>query len=400
MCKCLLKAAKCIAVAFNVIFFILGLGMFGGGIYLTTHDMEDYIGKYRDKVPPISEFVPADQQNKGPIDVASLQKKADDFIDEGMDNVKAVVNKVITIVIATGVVMASVALLGIIALTCCNKKNICVLIYLIALIIIIIPFIVLMVFTADETKLRRIMFKKLESLAFTKEFVNRYFMAAIQEEFNCCGVRGSVDYFCHDIYDYVCNAGCMTLDMIWREMKEKMKIPMCKRETELVKTCKVITDKNSADCDTKLNVPKPIAASKAPICKDYKKTWQSEKPRTLEYMKEKFGEYDPANIDTEGQFKVKGSPLKDDKGQLSGCGFVMWKKVNAKTFLNYGLIFAIIIFLLLLFQIVIAVVSFFCNKKNNKQKSTSTSSGSSKSKSAAAATTSNNKQSSSGSSSY
>jgi len=82
--------------------------MFGGGIYLTTHDMEDYIGKYRDKVPPISEFVPADQQNKGPIDVASLQKKADDFIDEGMDNVKAVVNKVITIVIATGVVMASV----------------------------------------------------------------------------------------------------------------------------------------------------------------------------------------------------------------------------------------------------------------------------------------------------
>ena len=50
--------------------------------------------------------------------------------------------------------MLFIALLGIIALTCCKKRSCCATIYMVVLIIAIIPFIVLIVYVADDAILR------------------------------------------------------------------------------------------------------------------------------------------------------------------------------------------------------------------------------------------------------
>ena len=47
-----------------------------------------------------------------------------------------------------------------------------------------------------------VIFDKLDKLALNEDFTNRFFMAAIQSELECCGVRGNVDYCCNGIYDF------------------------------------------------------------------------------------------------------------------------------------------------------------------------------------------------------
>jgi len=238
-------------------------------------------------------------------------------------------------------------------------------------------------------------------VAFKTKFVNRFFMAVIQQQFECCAVRAAADYFCHDIYDYVCNAGCLTKQEVWLLMKRKSAltggIPACKKAPDLVDlSCNPGSKKimGEEDCTTKVNVPKPIAASKAAACKNYKGTLdrnldESDSASYILSLQEKFQQYDPAKDNlplTSRTFRVFGSSLKED-GVLRrpGCGYKIWGMVDMKSYLNYAMIFSLVIIILLAFQIVVAFLSLCCNKKDKvkklKKRSSSSSSKSSSSSS-------------------
>jgi len=388
---CIFKFLKCIAVTINIIVFLIGITLLAGAIYVKTNvNLKEKLGnEYRDKVPDIEQFVPGDTKN---ANIAKLQKEADEFVDKGMDKVVSTVHHVIIAIIVIGLVTSSIALMGIIAFTCCNKKKCCILMFLIVLFLLLVPFIVILAFTAKESYLRGFLFEKLDDVALKTKFVNRFFMAVIQQQFECCAVRTAADYFCHDIYDWACNAGCLTTGLIWNRMKNPLAPRACKKDTWSVDMCKALRF-SSDDCTTKLNVPKPIAASKATACKNYKGTLdrnldESDSESYISSLKTKFQQYDPAQDDplTSRTFRVFGSSLNDN-GVLRrpGCGYKIWGMVDMKSYLNYAMIFSLVIIILLVFQIVVAFLSLCCNKKDKvkklKKRSSSSSSKSSSSSS-------------------
>jgi len=329
MCKCFFRFAKCLAVFVNVILLILGLGCLGGGIYaLTQIDVKDLLGKtYNDSVPPIETFVPNEAKND---QTAILTTKASKFVDESMEKIGRTSKKIFIGLVGLGAVMVFITLLGIMAFSCCNKNSCFVIVYLILLILVLVPFIVMTVFTADESFFKGMIFAKLDDLALKKEFVNRYFMAALQSQLKCCGVRGSVDYFCHGIYDFACNPGCMTFNRFWKAMVDKagennLK-PMCTRVPEMVEQCRKMADKaekikkqnqnlknlgqtgaalppelaafTKENCEKKMNVPKPVNGQTSEFCKSdnienhFGKDGGWPKKRTM--LEEALAKFDPA----------------------------------------------------------------------------------------------------------
>jgi len=385
MSKCFIKSHTCISVTLNIILFILGIALLSGGIYAKMQiDLEKLLGtKYKEAVPPVKDFVSKDY--KGSEDLATLQKKADDFVKKGIDEVNSNIQRLVTVVIGFGIFTATVASLGIIALTCCKKKDSCVFIYMVCLIIVIIPFIVPTVYVAYDAILRGLIFEQLDQLAFKKEFENRFFMAAIQNSFKCCAVRSPVEYFCSDLYDYACNAGCMTIEPIWKTMKNNMSLPVCKKEAKLVDACKKLVKDvdlqlkpgtTEGDCIDKLNVPKPIKGSGQDMCKWRTQDWdkQLRDKKFLEEnskkVKEIFKGSDPAfDTDPNSNFQIFGSPLKE-QGEITaqqGCGYAIWSTIpHLNQYLNYALIFCVILLLLLLFQFFTALLICIWNKKEKK----------------------------------
>jgi len=283
MCKCFFRFAKCLAVFVNVILLILGLGCLGGGIYaLTQIDVKDLLGKtYNDSVPPIETFVPNEAKND---QTAKLTTKASKFVEESLEKIGRTSKKIFIGLIGLGAVMVFISMI----------------------------------------------FAKLDDLALKKEFVNRYFMAALQSQLKCCGVRGSVDYFCHGIYDFACNPGCMTFNRFWKAMVDKagennLK-PMCTRVPEMVEQCRKMADKaekikkqnqnlknlgqtgaalppelaafTKENCEKKMNVPKPVNGQTSEFCKSdnienhFGKDGGWPKKRTM--LEEALAKFDPA----------------------------------------------------------------------------------------------------------
>jgi len=376
----------CIAVTINVILFIAGLGLIAGGIYGKTQlNVRDVLGKeYKNKVPRIDVFVSNDKKN---TDTAKLTKEADKFVEESLDNVADIADKASIAFIAIGVVMSSIALLGIIALTCCNKKRCCMIIFMVLMIILVIPFIVLCAIAADEYILRGLIFDKLDKLALKTDFTNRYFMAAIQSQLKCCGVRGNVDYYCNGIYDFDCNPGCKTYFIIWVEMNNLVKgkgfPPMCTKDSKLNELCKRTA--SPAKCKEQMNIPQPVDGKKADYCNKYQDKYNTKKDsisadKYKDMKKNLMENNDPASKNNAVNPDVYGSLLqkKTVTTGKQGCGFAIWEKMDMDNFLNIAVISFAVITLIILFQIVVAVMSLFCNKKNkNKPRKSKSSSSSS-----------------------
>lgn len=389
MCQCFLRFLKCIAVTINVIFFIVGVAFIAAGAYGQTKvDVKGILDKgYKDNVPPIEDFVPNADKNK---ETAKLTKEADDFVEQSMEKIAEMADYIFSVLIVIGVIKCLIALFGIIALTCCNKRNWFVIIYLVLMILLLIPIILLMVITAKESIIRGWLFKELDEEALKDKFVNRFFMAALQNTLKCCGVRGNVDYYCNGIYDYVCNPGCLTFKPIWDEMaKSDMKI--CTRVPKLVEFCErtatlPLHPKNLTmeNCKTKMNIQKPIDGRKSSYCKNnkyqeyYKSSGDSTSSEAYERMKKALKGFDPAQkYGLNEDPRVFDDPFLDasvTKGKL-GCGFKVWDDVKIAQFLNYGLLASIIIFLLIVLQMVVAVLSIIMNKKNEKKESNTSSDG-------------------------
>jgi len=387
MCQCFFRFLKCIAITINVILFIAGLGLIAGGIYGKTQlDVREVLGKeYKNNVPGIDQFVGNDHKDPN---TAKLTEKADKFVEKSLDEIADIADKAFIAFIGIGAVMSCIALWGILAFTCCNKKRCCVIIFMVLMIILAIPFIALCVIAADEYLLRGLIFDKLDKLALEKKFTNRFFMAAIQSQLKCCGVRGNVDYYCNGIYDFVCNPGCKTYDKIWEEMKKLVEgkgfPPMCTKSDKF-NPCKKLAAVGKEDkCNKNFNVPKPVDGKGTAYCKNYQDKYKTEEDsisaNKYKVMKKNLLDKDPATGST-GDPSVHGSLLQEatvTKGK-QGCGFAIWEKVDMDNFLNIAVIAFGIISLIILFQIVVAVMSLFCNKKNNKNKSRKSKSSSSSS---------------------
>lgn len=381
MCECFFRFLKCIVVTFNLVLFIVGIAAIAGGAYMKTHiDMKQIVGtQYKENVPPIAEFIP----DEAPQDVSDkLTKEADDFVDQSIDDIAGVTEVIVNALIGFGAVMSSLALFGIIVFTCCNKKNVCVITYLVLLILSLIPFLALTIVAGDESILRGHVFSTLDGLALKKKSVNRFFMAALQSQLECCGVRGNVDYFCEGIYDYKCNPGCLTFKVIWDQMKDSKPDmpPMCKREPNLVDLCKTLASTPQAtknltaeNCDNKMNIPKPVDGRKSDFCKAYKDFYKtsadSTSANTIKETRRMLLRFDPAKkYGLDEDPRVFGSLTQEDKG-TEGCGFAIWHKVNMPTFLNYAMIAFLVITLIIVFEIFVAALSIVYNKKKQKQES-------------------------------
>jgi len=259
--------------------------------------------------------------------------------------------------------------------------------YKILVITLVIPFIILLILLLDDSYLRGSLFQWLDEMAFKNEFVNRFFMAVVQENWKCCAVRSPVEYFCRDLYDYACNAGCMTMEKIWLKMKETMSPPVCKREPNLVEMCtKMKALHTKEDCNDRLNEPKPITGYGQAMCKLDMRHWdkQLDDKNFLEEfsdkIKEAFKDFDPAfdPDQTSDNFKIFGSPLQErkmDEEDITarrGCGYALWTFVPTRVYINYAIIFCSVVILLLVFQIINAAITW--SKKGKTELSSSSSS--------------------------
>lgn len=375
MCKCFFKFAKCLVVTFNIFLVIFGIGSVGGGIFLKTQiDLHDLLGdQYKDNVPPIASFLPEDTP---PDKSDAMSKEADDFVEKSINDLTGVIQVINDALIGIGVVVSCIALFGIVVFTCCNQKNIMVIIYLALLIVMLIPFLAMTIVFGDESILKGHIFSTLDELALKEKFVNRFFMAALQSKLKCCGTRGNVDYYCEGIYDYACNPGCLTFKTIWDKMDKEQSKPMCKREQSLVDMCQEGFTKEN--CETKLNVPKPIDGRGSSYCKDHKyqdsyiTTDDSKSVTVYEQMKKSLSTFDPAGkYSLNDDPRVFGSLMNPkDKGPTPGCGFVIWyEEVKIPTFLNYAMMVFLVLTLIIVFEIAVATLIIVCNKKNKRQES-------------------------------
>jgi len=103
MCKCCAHFITCIAVTLNVIFFILGIALFSGGILIKTKaDIRKVLGdRYKASVPSIAEFVP--EKHLGNEETVEMQKQADEFAEKGMKSLVTVVNSFLVAIIVVGI---------------------------------------------------------------------------------------------------------------------------------------------------------------------------------------------------------------------------------------------------------------------------------------------------------
>lgn len=213
MCSCALTILKIIANIINVILLILGIVITIFGAIVMNTDMEQFSDNVKsmlpsevgDKAPPIPDVFP-------------------------------IIGK---LVLAIGIFIICMALLGIFAFTCCSRFKCFLIIYLVILSIVTIIQIsvVSLVFS---TQMIKDQISSVVKPIFTdpkQHEQDEHFVLGTEIFYRCCGwENGAKDFYCSGIYDAYCNFGCK------QNITMKTQLPICP-----AKLRNPVNDK-SADC--------------------------------------------------------------------------------------------------------------------------------------------------------
>jgi len=203
---CVVKLLKWVAVTINSLLLVAGIIIAIFGVILWKTDMNAFGDEIVSKIP-----TDLRKEVGKPPEVPPL------FIWLGK------------LVMAFGLFIIGLSIIGIFAMTCCaDKCKICLIIYLVILIVLAIVQGAIVALSYNTSTLELEVEKALKPV-FTDEAKREKaskFILGTEMFFKCCAVTGYIDYYCDDIYDSFCNFGCnkaLTLDPI----KGSSTFPLC-----------------------------------------------------------------------------------------------------------------------------------------------------------------------------
>jgi len=184
---CVVKILKWLAVTINSILLTAGIIITVFGVILWKTDLNTFGEESKKYVP--SELVKA----------AGEPPEVPDFF-KWMGKV----------VMAFGLVIVCLCIIGIFSLTCCAKCKCCLVFYLVLLIILAVVQSALVALSYSTDNVEKEVGKALKPVFLDeKERAKNYeFIIGTETFLKCCAVHGFHDYYCAGVYDPYCNFGC------------------------------------------------------------------------------------------------------------------------------------------------------------------------------------------------
>jgi len=184
---CVVKLLKWVAVTINSLLLVAGIIIAIFGVLLWKTDMNTFGEEVMSKIPTDLKKEVGD-----PPEVPQL------FIWLGK------------LVMAFGLFIVGLSVIGIFALSCCaNKCKVCLVIYLVILIVLAIVQGAIVGLSYNTSELESEVKKSLNSTFFgEKRNESSKFILGTEIFLKCCALNGYVDYYCNDTYDAFCNFGC------------------------------------------------------------------------------------------------------------------------------------------------------------------------------------------------
>jgi len=216
------KLLKWIAVTINSLLLIVGLIVTIFGIILWKTDFNTFSDEFKDFVPKA-----LSEETGEPPQVPAI------FVWLGK------------FVMAFGLFIMCLSIIGLFALTCCSDKCKCFLIlYLIILVIVTCVQIAIVVLSYNTSTLQNEVNKNLKPVFIgSARKTSDEFVIATQIFLQCCGINGFKDYYCADKYDPFCNFKCNlpTGEKLKMGGKNGKELPLCPEEMREAKGTKKTT---------------------------------------------------------------------------------------------------------------------------------------------------------------
>lgn len=161
------------------------------------------------------------------------------------------------LVMAFGLVIVSLCIIGIFALTCCQKCKCCLVFYLILLIVLAVAqaAVVAVMYSGNGVEDQVDKALKPVFLDEDKRDQNYEFILSTQVFLKCCAIKGFRDYYCAGVYDPYCNFGCMQ-SLTFDGKKAIPVCPVASREARGVE--------NTVEASCKKDAKKPFTYANEP----------------------------------------------------------------------------------------------------------------------------------------
>jgi len=313
---CVVAILKWVAVTINTILLVFGIIVAIFGALLWKTDLTEYPEE-------VMSNIPKDWKN----DIGEPPAAPELFVWLGQ------------LVLAFGLFIIGLSVLGIFSLNCCSDKcKCCLIVYLLILVVLLVVQAAIVALSYHTSALESEVKKAIKPIFLDKEKRkdSHKFIMATQVSLKCCAVNGFKDYYCEDVYDPFCNFRCETA----LRMNGKA-LPECPEGNRIAK-----------------GVPKTTG-----VCKNYGEEKGEEEKKTEESKFEGEPNYDMIERIPDALLKTKSGNKATKPSDFPGCTDEIFDAINDN--LEYVQITCIAILCVEAFLMIVTIILICKVKKGD-----------------------------------